>query len=185
MPRRVTMLRLSRTSDGLAVLEIWRRAFHATHDFLTPEDRADIDLMVSLFLPHSPLMLAVDQREIAVGSMGLSGNHLDCLFIYPNHHRLGIGSKLIALARSFHCVVETELNEQNHGARRFYARLGFVPFARSPVDEQGWPYPLLHLRRDPSDRMLPTGNSMLAQSPAPRNCRRVSPQSMASERAAA
>jgi putative acetyltransferase len=145
------VIRSSRASDGPAVVEIWRRAVDATHDFLTAQDRAAIDLDVARDLPQAPLWLAIDDRGYAIGFMGLSGSHLDCLFIDPRHHRQGVGRKLVAHAQSFHPVLETEVNEQNHGARAFYARIGFKPFAWTPIDEQGRAYPLLYLRRDSQD----------------------------------
>jgi putative acetyltransferase len=38
------------------------------------------------------------------------------------------------------------VNEQNRSALAFYEHLGFERTGRSPVDGQGRPYPLIHLR---------------------------------------
>ena len=146
------MIRASRPSDGPATVEIWRRAVDATHDFLTPEDRVAIDREVAEFLPRTPLWLDVDEHDRPIGFMGLSKGRLDSLFIDPDHHRQGIGRALIALALSLHAVLETEVNEQNLGARAFYARLGFTPYAWTPDDGEGRAYPLIHLRLDPAGR---------------------------------
>jgi putative acetyltransferase len=40
-----------------------------------------------------------------------------------------------------------DVNEQNGAALGFYEALGFEVVDRSPVDEDGRPFPLLHLRR--------------------------------------
>ncbi len=40
-----------------------------------------------------------------------------------------------------------DVNEQNEGAVRFYAARGFAEVGRSPLDGEGRPFPLLHLRR--------------------------------------
>jgi putative acetyltransferase len=40
-----------------------------------------------------------------------------------------------------------DVNEQNDGAIGFYGHLGFEVTGRSEFDDQGRPYPLLHLRR--------------------------------------
>ena len=40
-----------------------------------------------------------------------------------------------------------EVNEQNPAACGFYEALGFVVIGRSPVDDDGRPFPLLHMRR--------------------------------------
>ncbi len=141
-------IRPSRRSDGDRVVDIWRAAVDATHHFLTAEDRQAIDRQVQQFLPHSPLWLAVDPRDQAIGFMGLSGPHVDALFIDPAFHGIGVGRELIALALRFHPAITTDVNEQNLRAIGFYERLGFVRFGRSPIDDHGRPYPLLHLRLD-------------------------------------
>jgi ribosomal protein S18 acetylase RimI-like enzyme len=40
-----------------------------------------------------------------------------------------------------------DVNEQNPAARGFYEALGFVVVGRSPLDEGGRPFPVLHMRR--------------------------------------
>lgn len=143
-------IRPSRRDDGDRVVNIWRAAVDATHHFLTPEDRQAIDAQVQQFLPRSPLWLAVDRQDWAVGFMGLSGSRLDALFIDPAFHDAGIGRQLVALALRFHPVITVDVNEQNVQAIGFYERLGFVSFGRSPTDDHGWPYPILHMRLDPA-----------------------------------
>jgi hypothetical protein len=39
----MTTLRPSRADDGAALVDLWRRAVDATHDFLSAEDRQAID----------------------------------------------------------------------------------------------------------------------------------------------
>jgi putative acetyltransferase len=43
-------------------------------------------------------------------------------------------------------VTELDVNEQNPQALGFYQHQGFVITGRSPLDGQGNPFPLLHLR---------------------------------------
>ena len=40
------------------------------------------------------------------------------------------------------------MNEQNVAARGFYEALGFAVVGRSPMDDTGRPYPILHMRRE-------------------------------------
>ena len=122
----------------------------ATHDFLTPKDRAEIDETVSGFLPEAPLWLAVDDDDRAVGFMLLSDAHMEGLFIDPEWRGTGLGRGLVEHALMLHPVMTTDVNEQNGQAVGFYERMGFAPIGRSETDDHGRPYPLIHLRYDGS-----------------------------------
>lgn len=118
----------------------------ATHDFLSPEDRRDIEVEVAAFLPGAPLDLAVDDNDRAIALMLLDGSHMEALFVDPDFRGRGIGRSLVEDAVKRHRDLSTEVNEQNLQAIGFYERLGFVRCGRSAVDGQGRPYPLIHLR---------------------------------------
>lgn len=139
-------LRKSTPADGARVMEVWRRAVDATHRFLTPQDRRDIDTEVAAFLPSALLDLAVDESGRVIGFMLLEGNRMEALFVDPDCHRRGVGRALVEHALGRHAVLATDVNEQNAEALSFYERLGFERCGRSAVDGQGRPYPLIHLR---------------------------------------
>jgi putative acetyltransferase len=139
-------IRKSTLADGPRVLEIWRRSVDATHDFLTQEHRRAIDIEVAAFLPHAPLDLALDGADIPIGFMLLDGDHMEALFIDPEFRGTGVGRALVAHALEFQPNLLTDVNEQNIQAIGFYEHLGFERCGRSPVDGQGRPYPLIHLR---------------------------------------
>ncbi|NUU03241.1 acetyltransferase [Herbaspirillum robiniae] len=139
-------IRPSRPADGPRVVEIWRLAVDATHGFLSPADRAAIEDDVRGFLPAAPLWLATDADDVALGFMLLDGAKMEALFIDPAHHGRGIGRALVAHALALHPVLETDVNQQNAQAVRFYRRLGFTETGRSTLDGQGRAYPLIHLR---------------------------------------
>ena len=69
-------LRTSTPADGERVVDIWRRAVDATHDFLSPRDRRDIEAEVVGFLPAATLDLAVDADDRALAFMLLDGSHM-------------------------------------------------------------------------------------------------------------
>lgn len=142
-------IRPSAPADGARVLDIWRDAVDATHDFLTRADRAAIEEEVKGFLPFAPLWLAVDTRDRPVGFMLLDGASMEALFIDPAHRGAGVGRALVNHALGLHPVITTDVNEQNAQAVGFYQRLGFVATGRSERDGQGRPYPLIHLRFAP------------------------------------
>lgn len=138
-------IRASRPDDGNRVVEIWRAAVDATHDFLRPEDRQAIGVEVRAYLPQAPLWLAVDVNDDPVGFMGLTADEMDSLFVCPDWHGRGVGRALVMHALTLRSTLTSTVNEQNHGARAFYLRLGFVETGRSERDDQGRPYPLVHL----------------------------------------
>ncbi|ADG11360.1 acetyltransferase [Caulobacter segnis] len=139
-------LRPSRPDDGPRVVEIWAAAVDATHDFLTPEDRAAIGREVEAFLPSAPLMLAVDDRDRPLGFMLVNDSHMEALFIDPEHRGAGIGAILIDYALAVHPILTTDVNEQNAQAVGFYEHMGFERTGWSATDGQGRAYPLIHLR---------------------------------------
>ncbi len=132
--------------DGQRVVDIWRGAVDATHDFLSAADRAAIEAEVREFLPNAPLWLAVDADDRPVGFMLLSDGRMEALFIEPAVRGQGVGRRLVEHALALHGAVSTDVNEQNGQALGFYRRLGFVPTGRSDLDGQGRPYALIHLR---------------------------------------
>ncbi len=141
-------LRKSTPADGERIVEIWRDAVDATHHFLAPEDRRAIEAEVRGSLPGADLWLAVTSEDRPVGFMGLSGRHMDALFIDLAHRGQGVGRALVEHALAMSQVLTTDVNEQNPQAVGFYERMGFKPFGRSERDGEGRPYPLIHLRRD-------------------------------------
>ncbi|ATQ43487.1 acetyltransferase [Caulobacter mirabilis] len=138
-------IRASAPADVPAMLEAWREAVRATHDFLSAEDFVAIEAIVAeQYLPAASFAVAVDEADRAVAFMGLSGTHLDALFVHPDHRGAGVGKALMASAPEIETV---DVNEQNPQAVGFYERQGFRTVGRSPLDDAGRPYPILHMRR--------------------------------------
>lgn len=138
-------IRKATVSDGMKVMEVWRRAVDATHGFLKPDDRRDIESEVAAFLPNAPLDLAVDEADSAIGFMLLDGGHLEALFIDPAFHGKGIGRALVDEAVKRFPSLSTDVNAQNLQAVGFYEHLGFERTGYSALDGQGRAYPLMHL----------------------------------------
>ncbi|MFY3976613.1 acetyltransferase [Achromobacter xylosoxidans] len=139
-------LRTSTPADGARIVDIWRRAVDATHDFLSPRDRRDIEAEVVAFLPAATLDLAVDADDRALAFMLLDGSHMEALFVDPDARGTGVGRALVEYALRRYPGLSTDVNEQNAQAIGFYERLGFERTGRSERDGQGRAYPLIHLR---------------------------------------
>lgn len=139
-------IRHSRPEDGQRAVEIWRKAVDATHDFLSAQDRQDIDELVCGFLPQASLWLAVDEADYPLAFMLIDEGHMQALFVDPDSRGTGVGKALVLHGLSLHPTMTTDVNEQNGQAVGFYEKMGFKRTGRSPVDDQGRPYPLIHLQ---------------------------------------
>lgn len=144
----MTTIRYSRAGEGDRVIEIWRDAVAATHDFLSPEDRLALDEMVCGFLPQARLWLAVDANDYPLAFMLIDGDHMEALFVDPLYRGSGVGAALVHHGLRRHPKMTTDVNEQNDQALSFYEKMGFRRTGRSPIDGQGRPYPLIHLRHE-------------------------------------
>jgi putative acetyltransferase len=76
----------------------------------------------------------------------MDGSEIAALFLAPEFHRRGGGRRLVEHARALRGELTVAVNEQNPGAVRFYEALGFVVERRTDLDDEGRPFPLLHMR---------------------------------------
>lgn len=152
-------IRLSTPSDTGALAAIWRASVRATHHFLSEQDFSEIATLVAEhYLPATRLWVALGADGRPCGFMGLSGAHVDALFIDPASRGRGVGRRLLAHAASLAGPLSVDVNEQNLQAVDFYRHMGFIVTGRSPVDDAGRPYPLLHMRQTGQrDRDAPAG----------------------------
>lgn len=132
-------------SEYPALVDIWRSAVRATHDFLEADDFARIEGdLASAYLPAVTLVVA-ERGGRPVGFAGVVEGGLEMLFVDATARGAGIGSALLAHVLAEHGVRRVDVNEQNPGAHGFYLSRGFVQVGRSELDGDGRPYPILHL----------------------------------------
>jgi putative acetyltransferase len=141
-------IRRATPTDREALVDIWLRSVRATHTFLSEQE-------VQSLLPPTRDYLTSDEPELWVlcsdsgelmGFMGMAGSKVDALFLAPEFHGRGGGRQLVRHARQLRGELTVDVNEQNPAARAFYEACGFVVEGRSELDDQGRPYPLLHMR---------------------------------------
>ncbi|WP_238655502.1 acetyltransferase [Paenibacillus piscarius] len=129
------------------LLDIWENAVRATHLFLTPQDIEDLRPLVLQGIAAIPHLLAVTDREGRhLGFMGVHEQKLEMLFIDPEVRGRGIGRSLVEYAMHHLNVDSVDVNEDNPQAAGFYEHLGFQVYERSELDDQGKPWPILHMR---------------------------------------
>lgn len=141
-------VRPAREADFPALVALWRRSCEAAYDFLAPGDLEEIEAQVRRLLPDAPELWVAEADGRPVGFLGGEGNHVDMLFVAPEWFRRGVGTLLLAHARRLHGPLTLEVNEDNPAGLAFYRAQGFVVTRRSPVDSEGRPFPLLHLRQE-------------------------------------
>jgi len=137
---------MSRLSEASEIIKIWKSSVDATHDFLTAHDRQEIEKEVVGFFSETPVWVATNQDDQPLGFMFLHEGHLEALFVAASARGLGVGKRLISHALALHPELSIDVNEQNQQAVGFYQHMGFQVSGRSGRDNQGRPYPLLHLR---------------------------------------
>jgi putative acetyltransferase len=143
-------IRAARAADADMLLGVWERSVRATHHFLTEADVLSLRPFVIEWLATNPADLWVLEigDGTVVGFMGLAEDKIDALFIGPEARRRGGGKLFVAHAQALRGgSLAVDVNEQNEAGRAFYERAGFRVVGRSPVDDAGRPFPLLHMRR--------------------------------------
>lgn len=125
---------------------VWRASVEATHDFLGEQDVERI----AQYVPEAIravriLVTACDDNGHALGFAGVNDGRLEMLFIDPAYRGKGVGATLLDFAVHELGVTTVDVNEQNAQARGFYEHEGFEVVGRSETDEQGEPFPILHM----------------------------------------
>lgn len=132
--------------DGL--LAIWEDAVRATHHFLDEDAIRSLRPLVGrALLGIETLVVAREASGAPVGFMGIEKRKLEMLFLSPRAFGRGLGKWLLTVAVRRFDVILLDVNEQNPSALGFYVHLGFEVYARSGLDGQGNPFPILHMRR--------------------------------------
>lgn len=126
---------------------VWERSVKATHLFLSAAEIAQIKNYVPQALAGVKHLLTGCVGGTPVAFIGIEENKIEMLFIAPEERGKGYGRQLLEYAFAKFKADEVCVNEQNPEAKGFYERMGFVVYKRTPLDEQGQPYPLLYMRR--------------------------------------
>lgn len=129
-----------------ALVDVWERSVRATHDFLLPGEVERLRAVVPDALEGVPRLLVAEAAGTPVGFLGADGDFVEMLFVDPGWRGRGVGRVLMSRATEALGAREVSVNEQNPQAVGFYEHLGFSAFRRTPVDDDGRPYPLLYMR---------------------------------------
>jgi len=144
--------------NHIQLIEVWEASVRATHDFLPEAEIAKLKpLILNFYFDAVDLKYVKNKQDKILGFIGVKDGNIEMLFISPETRRTGVGRLLTRHAIENQGAKKVDVNEQNEQAVGFYKHLGFSVIGRSPLDGQGDPYPLLHMKLDenkPVDKFL-------------------------------
>lgn len=119
------MIREFQTGDLERVAEIWLAANTQAHGFISRaywEGRLET---VRGLLLQAELYVWQAESGALQGFIGLSGEHIEGLFVWPPAQGRGIGKALLDRAREAHGRLTLNVYRKNERAAAFYRREGF------------------------------------------------------------
>jgi putative acetyltransferase len=119
------MIRKHKPNDLEDILNIWSKASTLAHPFLETSfvEKVKCD-MRNLYIPNSETWV-YEENNIAIGFISMIENEIGGLFVLPDYHSKGIGTKLVNYIQECHNELEVEVFEKNHIGKAFYNKLGF------------------------------------------------------------
>ena len=128
------------------LLAVWENSVRATHDFITEEDIEFFKpIIIEQAFPAVTLKCVKDTAGAIQGFVGVHDEKIEMLFLLDQARGKGIGKMLLQHAIKHLGAVKVDVNEQNPQAVGFYQRMGFKVESRSPLDDMGKPFPILHM----------------------------------------
>lgn len=128
------------------MLNVWEDSVRATHDFLTEEDIEYFKpIIIEQAFPSVTLKCVKDENGAILGFLGVQDTKIEMLFVLNESRGKGIGRVLLQYAIDNMSANSVDVNEQNPLAVGFYQKMGFNIISRSPIDDMGKPFPILHL----------------------------------------
>lgn len=133
-------------SDYAEMLNVWENSVRATHDFITEEDIEFFKpIIMEQAFPAVTLRCVKNECGAILGFLGVNDSKIEMLFILNEKRGSGIGKVLLQYAIEHLQCNRVDVNEQNPSAVGFYQHLGFKVESRSPTDDMGKPFPILHM----------------------------------------
>lgn len=119
------MIRKHTVDDLEVIIKIWQESSALAHPFLSSTfvDRVESD-MRNIYIPGSDTWVYENNGKV-VGFISMIENEIGGLFVLPEYHSKGIGTKMVHFVRKFNDQLEVEVFEKNKMGRIFYDKMGF------------------------------------------------------------
>jgi len=134
-------IRPYRIEDESDVVRVWHRAGQAAYTYLPTWQTFTLEQAREVFrnviLANCEVWVG-HRDETIVAYLAMNGSYIDRLYVDPGEQRTGWGTRLIEYAKEVYPEgLDLHTHQQNHGARKFYERHGFVAvkFGISPPPE--------------------------------------------------
>lgn len=128
------------------MLNVWESSVRATHDFLTEDDIEFFKpIIIEQAFPAVTLRCVKNDSGSILGFVGIHDAKIEMLFILNEARGQGVGKVLLEFAIEHLGATKVDVNEQNPQAVGFYEHMGFKVASRSPFDDMGKPFPILHM----------------------------------------
>lgn len=119
------MMRAFQTGDLERAAEIWLKANVQAHNFIPRQYWEGQLETVRTLLPQAELYVWQDGDSKVQGFIGLSGEHIEGIFVWPPAQSQGIGRALLDRAKAAHDRLTLNVYRKNNQAAAFYRREGF------------------------------------------------------------
>ncbi len=128
------------------MLDVWENSVRATHDFISDEDIEFFKpIIIEQAFPTVSLRCVKSESGSILGFVGVHNSKIEMLFILNEARGHGLGTLLLKYAIEKLNANKVDVNEQNTQAVGFYEHMGFKVKSRSPQDDMGKPFPILHM----------------------------------------
>ena len=119
------MIRKHIEQDLEQIMNIWQKSSTLAHPFLKNDfvEKVASD-MRNLYIPNSETWV-FEENNIVIGFISMIENEIGGLFVLPDNHSKGIGTKLVDFIAKENKVLEVEVFEKNKIGNAFYNKYGF------------------------------------------------------------
>ena len=80
--------------------------------------------MKDIYLPNAETWV-FEENNVVIGFISMIGNEIGGLFVSPDQHSKGVGTRLVDFIGEYHRELEVEVFKDNKIGRGFYDKYGF------------------------------------------------------------